>query len=331
MKKLIAIKTRSETNKYLHINWFLHNKCNYHCSYCPSINHDGSQLPSSYSQIVSFLEKVFIHYSHKNTIHFSFTGGEPTLWPEFIPLCQFLHSHKCHIGMTSNGSLAPDSWEKISPYFNWICLSFHPEKALLGNFLSVIQAIKASNHSIVLTVRLMMPPQKQLWEKSSQLGEMIKTSQEIDWLRVEYVPLQKILGSTSGEMMSYSNSQLDFLRQNPIFEKFNLDKKPMHFRPPVDLWGYNECYSDQSTVPLNSNQLIINDMNHFKGWICHCGMDLLFIDHLQNIYRATCHEGGRIGNVADSHIQFPSTPTICTNNSCACEADLQCPKYMQNN
>ena len=38
------------------VSWTLSNKCNYRCSYCPDILHDGSTGHADWEQVKSFIE-----------------------------------------------------------------------------------------------------------------------------------------------------------------------------------------------------------------------------------------------------------------------------------
>ena len=59
--------------------------------------------------------------------------------------------------------------------------------------------------------------------------------------------------------------------------------------------------------PKNSYEIIIandkstdstlNKLNTFKHWHCMAGIETLYINNIGNIYRATCKQGGVLGNV----------------------------------
>ncbi len=323
MRNLIAIEEKKPNKSSLHISWFLHNNCNFHCSYCWDINHDGKYKAPPLEKVTTFLTSVFESYKEKDLIHFSFTGGEPTLWPDFEHLCRFLRKNNCYIGMTTNGSRSKVFWNRASSYFNWICLSYHPEKS---DPKMIIENIEEIRQRTQLTIRIMMHPSQGLWNKALDFSKMVTDDPEMDWIRVEFVPIQEVLGSNEGKFFSYSVAQKDFFNRHAIFERFTPDKKPPLLNKCVDLWSFNEVYDDGEKKLLNSNELIIKDLHHFCGWECRCGRDLLFIDHKQDIWRATCHAGGLVGNVYDSEISFPQDPVICKEKACVCETDLQIPK-----
>src|SRR5690606_33123464 len=97
------------SEELLHICWMLHNQCNHRCSYCHESNYSGSYKWLIYDDVVRFLEKVFAHYdSFKRKYLVSFTGGEPTIWPDFFKLCEYLNSRGVHVGLTTNATRRPE-------------------------------------------------------------------------------------------------------------------------------------------------------------------------------------------------------------------------------
>jgi MoaA/NifB/PqqE/SkfB family radical SAM enzyme len=301
----------------------LHNLCNQHCSYCPGYNHDGTHGWPKYDEVVGFLERVFAHY-RKDLYHVSFTGGEPTLWPELPRLCAYLKEKKCELGMTSNGANTLTFWEKISGSFNTISLSYHPEFARNAHFLDVIRI--ASSRSEV-GVRLMMPAQKPLWDKCVAFSEMIKAASFTRKVFVEFVPLQEELGVES-RLVPYEAWQTEFFAETPTFH-VGPDASPEEFliRSEADVWAVDSVYDDGSRAELRLSDFMTPESIDFFGWECRVGLDQIFIAQDGWVFRAGCHEGGRLGQFSDPALAFPVLPISCRRNACPCGTDIMTPKW----
>src|SRR6056297_3190433 len=67
------------------VDWALGNICNQACWYCPPGLRNGSHGWQSARQVASALREIANHYRHgfEMDVWVSFTGGEPTLHPQF--------------------------------------------------------------------------------------------------------------------------------------------------------------------------------------------------------------------------------------------------------
>jgi organic radical activating enzyme len=76
------------TNKMIHVDWFLGKRCNFDCAYCsPSIHDNHSAYPDIRKLLdyYDYLTKTIMsNEKNKKTINYIFSGGEPTLIPDYI-------------------------------------------------------------------------------------------------------------------------------------------------------------------------------------------------------------------------------------------------------
>ena len=82
MLKRIGFKKNSET---FFITWSLHNLCNFRCEYCPPNLNNGTTKNISLENIEKFYNDLKRKIPNKKII-FAFSGGEPTLHPQFIDI-----------------------------------------------------------------------------------------------------------------------------------------------------------------------------------------------------------------------------------------------------
>lgn len=84
-------------------------------------------------------------------------------------------------------------------------------------------------------------------------------------------------------------------------------------------------YDDGSSEETNVNDLLANEKNKFKGWLCWAGIQNLTIDSNGDVYRAICKVGGKLGNIYED-FEISTAPVLCTKTNCTCAADIQLSK-----
>lgn len=307
----------------LHLCWMLHNLCNFRCSYCNEMNWGGSHRWLKLEHVRRFLDQLFSAYQ-RDLYHVSFTGGEPTLWPDFLKLCRHLKERRCEIGMTSNGSKPLLFWEEAKDHFNWVCLSYHPEFTKDEHFLAVVRLLSARTR---LAVRLMMHRDRRYWDKSVAFGEKLKALTGVDSVYVEYVPLVEDFGINSRPVVYAPRQQEELGQHQPFAIADAAAAATAQKAASPDLWNYQTVYEDGSRELCRPNALVLSDLVNFKGWTCFAGVEMLFVDHKGDLFRGGCAAGGRIANIFDERIPFPSEPILCPKNYCPCGTDIQVKKF----
>ncbi len=317
----IAIEPGARLGSALHISWALHNLCNYRCSYCHKGNWDGSDRWLNFDRIVMFLERVFEHYK-KEIYVIAFTGGEPTLWPDFAKLCKFLKSRGCYVGLTSNGSRPVQYWESIAESLDWACLSYHAEFARDEEFLAVVKLLK-SKPNLLGSARLMMNPKAELWQRAINMGNAIKAQVDPGIFFYDYVPLDDNFGSSSG-LVHYEPWQNEVFAGPTRFETGKLLEAAKTDR--LNVWEYFVRYDDGTREPLVVPDLIAHSQVNFKGWTCYIGVDQLYIKPQGEVLPAGCGQGPPIGQIFDEQLAFPASPVQCGKSFCSCGIDIQTRK-----
>ena len=83
--------TYQDSNKaqWFLVTWNLGNKCNYRCSYCPSMFNDGSTGWPDWTDVKNFVIKLNQELPYKD-ICFRISGGEPTYWKHFLEFAELV-------------------------------------------------------------------------------------------------------------------------------------------------------------------------------------------------------------------------------------------------
>ena len=124
------------------VTWDLGRRCNYDCSYCPSHRHDNfsphatlETLQNNVDFLFKYIDLYMQHRSFKEA-NISFTGGEPTVNPNFIPFIKYLkeqyyekYQRKWRAGfaLTSNGAMSAKMADAVMEHLDHITVSYHTE------------------------------------------------------------------------------------------------------------------------------------------------------------------------------------------------------------
>lgn len=322
-----AVRPPDGEKPFIHLCWMLHNQCNHRCSYCSESNWGGSHKWLKLEHATRFAELALEHYSDR-TMMVSFTGGEPTLWPDFGPFVEWLHSRGVIIGMTTNGTKPRAFFEQYAKYFDWISFSYHPEFTRHSRFLENIA--ESSKHSHV-AARIMMPPDEKLWSRSNELiSEAEAWNQDRKFASnvfAERVAISLDFGSAYPRPTKYSDQQNTTLAST----RPDLDgaDREIEAANPLNRIGFSYANSPTKLSPLDASNLLIKNSTKFLGWTCDIGLEQLFIDDRGMILRAGCRVGGVIGHISDEAFAFPTKPIRCVKNYCHCVTDILTSKRSQ--
>jgi MoaA/NifB/PqqE/SkfB family radical SAM enzyme len=277
------------------VTWDLGNKCNYRCSYCPSMFNDGSTGWPEWEIVKKFVDEINKQLPDKE-ICFRISGGEPTYWKHFIEFASYVKSHGNYFSFLSNGSRDINYFKDISDYVDGLILSYHPEYSNKEHFAKVSESVNCPT-----VINLMITPDN-FKEMTKVADYLYNNSSAAVWPKVV---LDKI--TMSNDVAPYTTEQKTAINNWPYFKKLNDSK--VH-RGGLLLDG----------DPITANDLILQERNKHFGWTCWSGIDQINISFEGNVYRADCQVGGKLGNL--ENFKLPSRPQICNKNSCNCLSDI---------
>jgi pyruvate-formate lyase-activating enzyme len=294
------------------VNWFMGNTCNYECSYCPTGLHDGSKKWVALEDVKKFVGRVLKHYRDKKRHVFEFTGGEITLYPDFIEMVKFLKENGCTVAIISNGSRSLQFWEKARPYLDQICLSYHPEGAKADHYLSVAHFLSETTR---VHLNFMMKP-----EVFYEVYEVAARSKEIPNISIALQPLIVDFGS---ELYKYSATQQTLLdKQHSLLTRFVPRTREYEFFRGA----MKQVEADGTSVRKEAHRLIANGENSWKGWKCWAGVEQLAVSADGWVFRGWCEEGGTLGHITHKLLSFPKAPVKCSRDYCHCNFDIMSTK-----
>lgn len=136
-------------------------KCDLRCAHCLRDNFKGDAMP------VEMLDRFVSEIKSRNpSIHFSMTGGEPTIHPQFDEYLQVYVNHKSKFSIVSNGISVPGREAVIKHKKNClrVAVSFDSPVAEIndivrgkGSFEKAIETVRAYNiNNVPFTMKYVM-------------------------------------------------------------------------------------------------------------------------------------------------------------------------------
>lgn len=315
-KELIAIDA---PEKYLAVTWQVNNFCNYSCSYCNPGNWIGDirneEDPQRY---IDSLQEIVERYKAEGYKHFKFffSGGEPTAWKNFLPICEWLKQYlpSCTIAVNTNLSRPLAWWEKHVHLFDDIVASFHIEHANKEKYeeTSIFLCDKVS----YLSSKMLLHDDR-FWEVVA-FGEHLKKVMPNYFL--EWTPLYDEMTVNAGPWKYEDPAKEEFINKHNIEQEYTIEKP----------WNNNNTasysvYDDGSRENCNSNDIIVKRQNFFEGWDCDIG-DSIFISPIGNIQLASCGVSGEIGHILHDISAVKPQTVNCSKYHCHCGTDIIIPK-----
>jgi organic radical activating enzyme len=263
------------------LHWF--NTCNYSCPYCSEgkVHNDSpgeAWKPESVEKIITFFDK------RPEQWEIELTGGEVTIHPLFIHLCQELSKrHKLNIG--TNNSISFERLEefistvnKENVYLSCSLQSADEEDDRFTAFADRIKLMK--DNGIKVAVSYVPTPER--------LGKLLKYKEYFDNLGVRFM-VNVLFGDWNGKTYPADYSKDEFKTINdvvklPAFMQYFLENgRPLVYGKPCD-YGYTRI-------------IIIG----VSGDIMGCAYD-----------------NYSIGNIYGGRLNLSNQPRHCNYSFCSC-------------
>lgn len=290
-------KYGSRLSDYVNIAWTLGDVCNYECSYCPF--NTGRFIPPDSERIKEVSEIIIEHYEQfDKACHFHFTGGEPTIIPNFISVLRTLHNRYCKINLASNGFPPLEWWEMAKPTLDTVHISVHLEECDIEDLEAKFDLLKDRDLKISIAA---IPEQ---WDTIIDLQKKWKERYKEQDLFINLHLLYEDMPRNS-RPLNYTQKQLDYL-----YGKHEQDNET------------NEATAGVEKEDMGIDQMRVEHRNTFTGYSCYAGIDTLVIDMFGNIRKSHCNQSGGFGNINDFDIKerletkLPTEPMICEQRTC---------------
>jgi MoaA/NifB/PqqE/SkfB family radical SAM enzyme len=351
------------TGGVFQVTWDTGRRCNYDCSYCPAHRHDNFSAHATLESLknnVDFLyEYIDLYMSHRKfkEVNIGFTGGEPTVNPNFIPFLKYLkneyeekYADKWHCGfaLTTNGAMSKKMASAVMENFGHATVSYHAESndKLKQQVRDRILQFHndGPDYNFTLSVNVMF--HAAYFDECKELCDFLHKN------NIKYVP--RIIGeepdSASDFAHRYTDEQLDYMKnywkyknaelnnESETADRLRATGEPTNEAKKLGLKIGRPCCGSREmclSSGAESKKSTFVDFREFKGW--HCSVNWFFL-HLEQqtdgvYHHQTCQarfDGtrGRIGKISEGKkiienlrnmLEQKTLPTIiCPKHTCGC-------------
>ena len=301
---MYKVTSRWAHQNSIKVEWNLGKRCNYDCSYCPASIHDNTSDPTDINILKATVDKLM---TLDKPVRISFTGGEPTVHPNFEELINYCkHIGIDWVSVTSNGTRKPE-WYINQRADHWVfSLHFEYDWKRVANTISAVHSLKMRDNMMV-----------NIMAHHDRMVDVRDIAGYFDTIKVPYA-IRRIRW-TEG-----NHDLFDDMRYHPDDFKWLAEQE-------ATVKG--NCVIDKGELGeqiIHSNDVIKLHLNKFKGWSCNAGIESLMINWDGEVHRATCRVGGSLGNIYQGTFHIPTEPVTCTREWCTCSADIPLTKYDKN-
>jgi len=282
---------------------FIHNVCNYNCSYCSDYHRDGSyRWPQDWTPYLNLINDL----KKKNKyLYVEILGGEPTVWPQFQEFIDTISAPDVFVEYGTNASRTLRYWEKFKSQNTFVFLSWHNEEANDDHFVEVA---KIMQHKACVSIPLMIVPNT--FERAKKLFDRLKE------LNVEITPKFVRTNIHGHSYFEYTQEQRDWITTN-----YHNKMKPF----PID-WKFPQTLHFNGE-PMKFMKVLDKGLHKFKGYTCTAGIKRISVEVDGNIRRCTKNVGGSLGNIHTGYT-LPEDPIICDYAACPCKLDAVVEKWI---
>lgn len=324
MNDFISLGSNAFTkNKLASCTWILNRYCNYSCSYCwPHAHQQQKDFMSEDTYLIAVNEIIQqFKQNNFNTIWWSFSGGEVTFNPSYLPILEEIQQYDTTMlmNLTTNLSQSMKWWEKFyncTKNFHHVKVngSWHGEylKDQEKNKLFRDKLVMLRDNGIRVTCNIVVNP-----------GELDQTKRLLDFFNEkEIYVLLKGNRSNYNFIDGYTEEEWNLIKNQAIIQKEYLITRKDYIKVILE---------DNSELRFNSYEEVMAHNNRdYYGWKCTSGHQAITIYENGDVCRGRICKKEKLGSIKTGFQIHKEIKKCFTKNNCSCSGDLKMPKWKDN-
>lgn len=200
-EEILSIQTH---NPEFAINWNIGKRCNYDCSYCPSTVHDNFSPHLELDLFKKAFDKIYKHASGQS-LKITFTGGEPTVNPDYYDIVSYAVAHGTKVITNTNGTGSFNKLAKLQEA-GGLHISVHTEFYQSEKLAKKIEKLSKIKQGYC-TIKFMLSPGQ--LHTCKDFFDTLPQSTENYHISIE--PL--VDKSNNNKILDYTEEELEFIRK----------------------------------------------------------------------------------------------------------------------
>jgi len=132
----------NDYRQFKSVIWDIGRRCNFDCWYCAPNSHNNFASQLNFDMLENCYNNLNNFWMKDERTKFSITGGEPTVYKDYLPFVKFLKEKDHIINTTTNGSNTPAYYAELAEYSD-VVFSIHlnyVKKLGLDKFTDAVEA-----------------------------------------------------------------------------------------------------------------------------------------------------------------------------------------------
>lgn len=198
-EEILAVES---SNRVFSINWNLGKRCNYDCSYCPADVHDNFSPHVTFEQFKKGFDNLRSQIDKK--IKITFTGGEPTINPDYYDIVDYAVANNSEVVTNTNGTGNITKLKRLMQA-GGLHISVHTEFFNQDRLADKIEKLSTVKPGFCVLKYMLMPGQL---EECKSFIDKLPPSQGGYKISVE--PL--VDKSNNNKILEYTQEELEYFR-----------------------------------------------------------------------------------------------------------------------
>lgn len=136
-----------ENDQFKFVSWDIGRLCNFDCHYCSKNSHNNFDPVKNLKFFLHAYENIKLWNFENERIKFSITGGEPTVYKDYLPFVKILKKDDHIIHTATNGSNTTKYYAELAEYSD-IAFSIHLEYVKRLGLQKFLDNIKAAVETV---------------------------------------------------------------------------------------------------------------------------------------------------------------------------------------
>lgn len=336
------------------VSWLLGRFCNYKCSYCWPYARSDTKDYRPYELNRMTMDEIKRQSRERgfNSFHFSFSGGEPTVYPDYLRLLEHYSTdtENCNyqsVHMTSNISQGIKWFEKYVDATKdlhrvSVTASWHREQGIKQGDLHghterfADKLVYLQENDVQVTINTVMVPE---W------FDVLYKETEYFLSRGINVTLKPQSDPTASRVVNgYTQEQLSILHNGMPQRDFTAVKsKVSRPKPHINMHTMSINNGDDTSVPQimqvefedstgkkwymdQAERFNAFNFNNFNGWNCESGYRSIIIREPDGAIKRSYSCIDKPLGYIETGFKLFDTPMPCITNACVSSADSKIPK-----
>lgn len=337
------------------VSWLLGRYCNYKCSYCWPYARSDTKDYRPFEVNATAMDEIKRQSRERgfNSFHFSFSGGEPTVYPDYLRLLAHYNddienSNYQSVHMTSNISQGLRWFQKYVDATKdlhrvSVTASWHREQGIKQDDLKghtekfADKLVFLQENDVQVTINTVMVPE---W------FDELYAEAEYFLNRGINVTLKPQSDMTASKIVDgYTKEQLAILHNGMPQRDFTAVRSTVtRPKPKISMHTMSMTNGDSDTVPQimqvefeddtgkkwymdQAERFNAFNFNQFKGWNCESGYRSIIIREPDGAIKRSYSCSDKPLGYIETGFKLFDTPMPCITNSCVSSADSKIPKH----